>query len=301
MLRLFGHFGLLAQQTVITPAFRLAGSALAFALDGPLAWYLAAWFVAAYAGAAVMVWQAWSRAAAQGLLAGFRFTPRGLGQGSPGLWRFMLVTNVYSTLALVPNHLATYLVGAVLGPAAAGLFKVAREIGTALGKPADLLNQTLYPDMARLALAGDWRQLLFALLRACGLAALLALLLLALVFGLGEFLIGLIFGQEFRAAAPVLELLVVAAAISMLVFAAEPVLYALGRPGTLLAISIAGNGLLFALMLILMPRLELPGAGWAAVGAAALSACLLAGATFLSLHKAEISTGARDAASTPPA
>jgi len=284
ILRLFGHFGVLAQQTVITPALRLIGSALVFAFDAPLPYYLAAWMFAAFVGSAVMIWQAWTRAAAKGLISGFDPSLRNLGRGSPGLWRFMMVTNIYSTLALVPNHLATYLVGGMLGPAAAGQFKVAREVATALGKPADLLNQTLYPDLARLALAKDWRQLLLAILRAAGMAFLLGLLFLVLILGWGDALIAAVFGKEFIDAAPILSLLVAATALAMTVFPAEPALYALGRPGVLLQISVASNLLLFALMVTLMGRFGLVGAGWAAIASTSLGALLLAASTLLALR-----------------
>ena len=284
MLRLFGLFGVLARQTVVTPGCRLLGSAIVFAMDGPLPFYLAAWLIAAYVGSGVMIWKGWSHAAARGLLDGFSLGWRDLGRGSPGLWRFMLVSHVYSTLALVPNHLATYLVGGMLGPAAAGLFKVAREVATALGKPVDLLNQALYPDLARLALAKEWRQLLLAILRAASLTSAVALLFVALVFGFGDLLIATVFAPEFRAAAPVLSLLVMGAALSMAVFPAEPTLYALGRPDLLLKISIASNLLLFSLMVVLIRQFGLSGAGWASIGAASLGAILLTATTLLALR-----------------
>lgn len=276
MLRLFGEFGLLARHNLVTPAARLIGCAIAFLVGAPLPAYLAAWFVAAYAGAAVALWLGWSAAARRGLLAGMSASLRGLGSGSPGLWRFIAITNIHSTLAVAPNHLSVYLVGGLLGPAAAGLFKVARELATALSKPADLLNQALYPDLARLAHSGDWSGLAFGVIRAGLLAGLAAGGFLIFTVLFGEGLIAAVFGAEFGAAAPVLVLLVAASGIAMLVFATEPALYALRRPGTLLWVSVATNAGMFGAMPILIPRLGLTGAGWSALAGAVLGAALAA-------------------------
>lgn len=284
MLRLFDRFDLLARHVVVTPAARLAGSAAAFLLGAPLPAYLAVWLVAGYAGAAVALVLAWRQAARRGLLAGLNADLLGLSRANPGIWRFMAISNVHSTLALVPNQLSVFLVGGIAGPAAAGLYKVAREIGTAIGKPVDLLNQALYPDLARLASAHDWRGLTRIAVRAGLLAGGIAALLYLIVLLAGETIIGALFGRDFVAAAPVLHLLVLATAISVTVFAAEPVLYALGRPDVLLKMSVLVNGALVALMAWMLQRMGLVGAGWATVIIAAAGALLAIACTLVTLR-----------------
>ncbi len=285
MLRLFDRFDLLARHVVVTPAVRLAGCTIAFLLDAPLAAYLVVWLVAGYAGAAVALAMAWRQAARRGLLTGLNTDLRGLSQPNPGIWKFMAISNVHSTLALVPNYLSVFLVGGIVGPAAAGLYKVAREIGTAMGKPVDLLNQTLYPDLARLASARDWHSLTWIAVRAGLMAGGAAALLYLIVLLAGETIIGALFGQEFVAATPVLSLLVLATAVSVTVFAAEPVLYALGRPDVLLKMSVLVNGALFALMAWMLREMGLIGAGWASVIVALLGAVLATLCTLLTLRR----------------
>ena len=300
MLRLFGRFDLLARHVVVTPAVRLAGSAVAFAMGAPLPAYLAVWLVAGYAGAVVALVMAWRQAASRGLLAGLDADVRGLSRPNPGIWRFMLISNLHSTLLLVPNQLSVFLVGGIAGPAAAGLYKVAREIGTAVGKPVDLLNQALYPDLARLASARDWPGLTRIAVRAGLLAGGVAALLYLLALVAGEAIIGALFGREFAAAAPVLQLLVLATAISVTVFAAEPVLYALGRPDVLLKMSALVNGGLFALMAWMLTRMGLIGAGWASVIAAAAGALLAVACTLATLRGRAAAATAADTADGMP-
>lgn len=274
MLRLFDRFDLLARHVLVTPAIRLIGSAVAFLLDAPLAGYLAVWLVAGYAGAAVALGMAWWEARRRGLLAGMTAELRGLSRPNPGIWRFMAISNLHSTLALVPNYVSVFLVGGIAGPAAAGLYKVAREIGTALGKPVDLLNQTLYPDLARLASARDWQGLRTIAIRAGLMTGGVGLLMFLITALGGEVIIGALFGPDFVPAMPVLQLLVLATAISVTAFPTEPVLYALGRPDVLLKMALLSNGVLCALMVWMLHALGLIGAGWASV-IAALGAALL--------------------------
>lgn len=287
MLRLFDRFDLLARHIVVTPAVRLAGTAIAFLLDAPLPAYLAAWFVAGFAGAAVAAAMAWGQAARRGLLAGMDAAVRGLSAPNPGIWRFAALSNLHSTLALVPNHLSVFLVGGMLGPAAAGLYKAAREIGTGIGKPVDLLNQTLYPDLARLAAARDWPAVRRIALRAGLLAGGAATLPFLAALLAGETIVAALFGAGFVPAAPVLTLLVLATAISVTAFATEAVLYALGRPDILLTLSVLVNGALFALTAGLLQAMGLIGAGWAAVAAALFGVLLSALGTLATLRGAE--------------
>ena len=75
-----------------------------------------------------------------------------------------------------------------------------------------------------------------------------------------------------------------ATAISVTAFAAEPVLYALGRPGVLLKMSVLVNGALVALMTWMLDRMGLIGAGWATLIVAVLGALLAAAWTLLTLR-----------------
>lgn len=290
MLRQFDRFDLLARQVLVTPAVRLIGSAVAFLLDAPLPAYLAVWMVAGFAGAVIAVVMAWREARRRGLLAGMTADLRGLGRCNPGIWRFMAISNLHSTLALVPNYVSVFLVGGIAGPAAAGLYKVAREIGTALGKPVDLLNQTLYPDLSRLASAREWHGLRSIAIRAGLLAGGVGTLLFLIIEVAGGPIVATLFGPAFLAAVPVLQLLVLATALTVAVFPVEPLLYALGRPDLLLKMAFLSNGALCALMAWMLQRHGLIGAGWASVATALASAVLyvLGAAAALS---AGVSTG----------
>jgi O-antigen/teichoic acid export membrane protein len=173
---------------------------------------------------------------------------------------------------MIPVHGATFLVGALLGPAAAGLFRVAREVGTGLMKPAELVNQALYPDIARLVRAGDRRRLARPAVRAGLMASAAGLAVTIIAWSAGELLLGMIFGADYAPAAPLLALLALSTSLRVSVIAADPLLYSLGKAGAPLAVATAANLLFVALLFWWLPDNGLIGAGWAFLTAALFSA-----------------------------
>lgn len=274
MLRLFGRFDLLARHVTITPAVRLAGTLVLAIIGGSLADFAILWLLAGAVGAAVALLFGWREAGRKGLLADYRPRLRGATRRNPGLWGFVLLSNLHSSFLLLPGHAATILTGLILGAPAAGLMKVAQEIGTALAKPIDLINQAVYPDIARLASAGSWARLRKLIARAGVTAAAIGLAIAAVIAVAGGPLIALAFGDAFRPAASVLLLVSIATAITVGLFAAEPTLYALGRPSRPLLTSLGTSLLFLAVLALGLPEAGLIAAGWAYVAGALASVAL---------------------------
>ncbi|WP_310468304.1 lipopolysaccharide biosynthesis protein [Sphingomonas sp.] len=276
MLRLFGRFDLLARHVTITPAARLIGTIVAAALGATLFGFVAVWLVSGLIGAAVALLFGWREAARRGLLAGLGPSLRNLTAGNAGIWGFSAIANLHSTLAMIPGHLSTFAVGVVLGPAPAGLMKVAQEVGTGLAKPIDLLNQTVYPDLARLAAEGRWRRLRRLVLKSGVIAAAVSAAITVLLALFGEYVVGAIFGASYRAAHHVLLLISLATTVSVSAFAVIPALYAAGRATGPLFIALGANLLFVAVLLGLLPSEQLFAAGLAYVAAAIATVLLSA-------------------------
>lgn len=286
MLRVFGRFDLITKQMLITPALGLAGVFVAFVLDAPLEAYLAVWLAAGLAGGAVGGWLGWREAGKRGLLVGMNGSMRGLSRDNPGIWLFSVITNLNSSVTLIPGHLSIFLVGALLSPAEAGLFKVAREIGAALSRPVLLLNQTVYPDVARFVVAREWARLKRLFVRAGMLAVAVNGAATLLILLVGKWLILSLFGPAYLAGLPVLIMISMATTISVSVFATEPTMHALGRPTQPLVIAIIANLAFLALLLWRVPLDGLVGAGWAYLAAGVITTVLsiaLIGVTWKSL------------------
>ena len=282
MLRLFGRFGLLTVHAVVTPAVRLLGCGTAWWFSAGLTTYLLVWLVAGWLGAVVAFWFAWREAHRRDLLRGMTLSLKHLSAENDGMWRYTIFPNLHSSVSLIPSQGATFIVGVLMGPAAAGLFKIARELGVAMAKPIDLINQALFPDISRLVRGGEWARLRRTAVRAGLLAGGTGLAVTIIALVLGGPLIDFLFGRSFVAAAPLLIVLCLATAVRMIAFPADPILYALHKPQVALLIAI-GTSLLFLLLLIV----------WADKGVIAAGLAFLAmnvAATFLSTGAATMCT-----------
>lgn len=290
LLRLFGRFDLLTHQLLVTPSVRLVGVVIAWALGAGLTGYLIVWLVAGLVGAAVAIWFGWREAYRANMLHGLNRSFKGLTRENPGIWHFTLMTNISSSLGLIPRELSTVLVGAMLGPAAAGLFKVARELGTAFGRPVDLLNQSVFPDVARLVVSREWRRLRKTIRHAGFIASGTSGLITLILLIAGGPLIRLVFGEGYQGALPVLLLIALATTISVWTVAADAALYALGRPTAPLAIALAAN-LVFATLLVWrLPIDGIHGAGVAFLASSITNVLMSLGFLAAMLRRAEASS-----------
>ncbi|MCX7062717.1 MAG: lipopolysaccharide biosynthesis protein [Gammaproteobacteria bacterium] len=231
-LRLLDRFDLLAWQSAIDSWVRVIGAAVAWKLGAGLATFLAIWFVGQVVAFVFLFGAAWRTLRARGALDGFRLRASGsLTDGFPGLWSFVWSTNLNSTLALAFTHVSTLMVGALLGARDAALFRVAKQLGDAVAKPAKLIVPALYPELARLAAAQDivrLRRLVWQLALAAGGAASVLLLIAA---SIREPALRLIVGEEFVPAKDVLLWLLGASVVSLWALPLEPLLMSTGSAG----------------------------------------------------------------------
>ena len=240
---MINRFDLLAQQMAVGPAIRFAGALTASLVSPRIEVFLAIWGGSLATEYLVLIWLGRRKYRESGLRISW------LGGGSfaafPGLPHFLSVTYVQALLELVPNRLATLMVGASFGAASAGLFKVARDCATVLTRPAVLLSQAVFPDLTRLW-HEDYREFRRLISRVCLNAGGIGLALTAVSILAGDWLLGALFGAEFRAAALLLVWLIFGAAFDLGGAALTPAGYAMDRAGRILAGRALGT-LIFAL------------------------------------------------------
>lgn len=170
------------------------------------------------------------------------------------------------------NAAGIVLIGNLLGEAALGVFGMAQNLETALSKVRQAFDMIVVPVVSR-GFAEQGEAYVIDQLRTIAryiLTAQLPLLAISLVFGAD--IMGL-FGESFRAGAPLLALLALAAVIDGVINLAQVPLF-LSRPKINLGIAAAALGLNLSLGAFLTPRLGSVGVGVAIV--AALTAAALA-------------------------
>ena len=291
LLRLFDRFDVLAWQAGLISLIRVVGGVVALVMGASMEGFLLAAAVATVGSWLYLAGSAMAELNKRGLLKDFSW--RGpLTEGMPGAWRFAWNTNLATTLDVAFTHVATLIVGALVGPAQAGFWRVGRQVADALAKPAKLLTPALYPELARLR-ADDRHHAMWRLARNVGLlAGGVALVMLAVSAFAGPALLTVVMGKAFEPAAEVMTWQVGAVVIGVFALPLEPMLISLGKPGAAVRVRLAVSAAFLAILPFLVTRFGLIGAG---AGLAAAAGALALGMLWFILRE----NGTRRAAATP--
>jgi len=261
VLRALDRFDLISWQSTATPISRALLVAIAYFAGARFGAYVAAWYVTSLGGELYGWFIAWRELRRRGLLEGIRPTLKP--ETLPGAWRFAINVNLNASVQAAWGPIARLVVGGLLGPAGAALFRVASSLSDSASKPADLLAKAFYPEVVRMDLTTKkpWKLMLrgTALASALGLVAILILLL-----G-GKPIVSFLFGKDFLGAYDALVILMVVPFLSVFSFPLPPMLYALDRSDGPLKARIAGAIIYFVIIAPLSWRFGVNGAAIAFV------------------------------------
>lgn len=189
---------------------------------------------------------AFKTAADAGYGAWWTASVRGARARFPGIGQFILATNAQLTVRKTMGEIDMVVVGSMLGKAAAGLFRVVKQLGTVPAKIFLPFEQVLFTELAHLAAAHDFESFRRVLRRTSIIATLGALAVWAVVAIAAVPIVRLVAGDEFVAAAEPLRWYLLAMVLGV---ANAPVLrslIALGRPGLLFWLDVATLAVLVA-------------------------------------------------------
>lgn len=261
ILRLFDRFDLATYAESVLPAMRLVGAAVAYATGPSIVKFLIAWGLADLITSIVMWWIAARmippRAGSSPLL-------RGVTRENAGIWRFAWTTNINVAIQLIWLQLPVLAVGGIAGASAAGGYRIASQVASALSKPTLSLTRAIYPEFARLAIDNP-AKLNKIIRKASGIATLAGLGLVLLMVIAGKPILWIIGGHHYLFAYPVLILLSIASSINFCAFALEPAMVAMGRPGIVLFARTVVGIAYAALMFLLLQFYGGIGAAWATI------------------------------------
>jgi len=270
ILRLYDRFDALGRLYTVGPAIRMALVAMAWYSDAPMLVFLQAWGIAFCIGNVYTI--------ARGLVELRGKFQSALWQGfswgeirehDSDFWRFIGVVYWQTNVDLLPKHLSTLLAGSLMGPAAAGLFRLAREISSVLAQPAVMLREVLFPDLTRAwhENPGSFGSLPF---RTALIAGSMGLVFVVLAQFAGGPILGWV-GADYVPAKPLIVLFLIAASVELASAPMRAAAYAMGRAASLLRIHILGVGAYVILFYILTRTAGLNGPGMAAIMASILT------------------------------
>lgn len=267
LLRLFDRFRFLAGQQAVSSLVRMIGCAVCAVTHAPIQWFLLAWAAGTFASffyiAAIAIWDLSKR----GLLKDFTLLGP-TSHGLPGVWRFAMATNFSSTVDVGFTHVLTMVVGAMLGPVQAAFWRIGRQVADGMAKPARLMVPAMYPELAKMRASGG-QQAMTKLALQIGLiggAAAGVLLLVSLLAG--RWILEIVMGKAYGAAAGVMNWQVAAAAIGVMTLPLEPMLVSMRAAGAALAVRLVVVVAYLAALVPLINTFGLAGAGAALVASA---------------------------------
>lgn len=276
-LRLHDRFrdGAIADAT--TPVFRMLGATTAMIAGASVDGFLWGWAVAEVATAVVywgFVWKRVRPSVAELRVGRIVRLPQEYG----GFWTFALFSNLNSTLVAASQQISLLAVGYVAGPASAGFFRLAHQLGQALLLVAEMMSRSLYAEMARVRASRSAAAMTTLLSRTNRAALVGGLAVMLVVTVAGKPALYLIGGRAYLPAYHLLVILGSAAAVQLIGVSFEPTLMASGRTGVLLLVRGASLLCLMVLLVFLLPALGTTGAAFAMLADAAVAVVFLRGA-----------------------
>ncbi|WP_158886288.1 lipopolysaccharide biosynthesis protein [Rhodanobacter sp. L36] len=270
ILRSIDRFDLIAMQQAITPFLRATGSVAAYFGHLGFPGFLATWYVSSLLGDGALWLFAVHELRRQKIEHALRpglFAPA---RRIKGAWDFVWTTNFAHSIWSARNAGSNVLVGIMLGPTAAGLFKVALTFFDAAGTPASLMQKSFYPEIMRMEPSSTrpWKLGLRSAALAGGLGVLVALLVIVV----GKPLISLVFGHQYLESYNLLQVMSAALVVSMAGFPLESLLYIASRQRAALVAQALAAALYAALLIGLTHYIGIMGAAIAYFGGQCLEA-----------------------------
>jgi O-antigen/teichoic acid export membrane protein len=241
VLRVLDRFDLISWSGTLTPITRAVLAGIAFFTHASFAAYVAIWFVTELVGDLYLWYLGWRELKRHDLMGGIRPTLRPT--VLPGAWRFAINVNLATSVQAVWGPIGRLVVGGLLGPAGAALFRVASMLADSAQKPSDLLGKAFYPQVMRMDLSSKqpWK----LMLRGTALVSFVMLLAILLMLVGGKPLMQILFGKEFLGAYEPLVIMLAIPFLGIFSFPLSPMLYALGRSDGPLKAQLLGSAIFF--------------------------------------------------------
>ena len=261
VLRALDRFDLISWQGTSYPIARAFLTGAAWLNGWGLEAFLIIWFVTDLGGDLFMWFLGWRELKRHDLLKSIRPTLRP--KGLPGAWNFAIHVNLNASLITAWGPLARLVIGGLVGPAGAAIYRIASSIADSAQKPSDMLAKTFYPEIVRMDLASKkpWK----LMLRGTAMAAAIGLLLVGILLVAGKPLVNLLFGAQFLPAYSVLLILIIAPLLGVVSFPLPSMLLALDKPDAPVKARLLGAISYFAIVAPLAWRFGVEGAAIAFV------------------------------------
>lgn len=197
ILRLFDRFDILTALDVLCAGVRLLLVTVAFFSRAGFMAYLLIWLFTDILAYVVLIPCACMELRRKGITGLFRQSLRGTFRKHRGILGFAFSTNLSTAIRTLSRELDIIIIGAVIGEAKAGLFKVAKQFASVFVRLTDPLFYTSYPELAKLWAASAYKEFQRLTLRSSLMAGSLGVLLWFFFLVLGKMILRLTVGESY--------------------------------------------------------------------------------------------------------
>jgi O-antigen/teichoic acid export membrane protein len=196
LLRLFDKFRLIAASTITAATLKLILSIFGYLYSGNLMVFVIIWLAASIVESVFLLVAGW-RQINKAIGGNFLTAKLSTVAKDKNLWKFMLSTNLDQSVRLASREMDTLIIGAMLGAAATGIYKIARQFTVVLAQLVEPVYQAIYPEMSHLAAEKRFIELKhIAVKTAVTTGGATLLVWLAFVF-FGKFILNITAGAEY--------------------------------------------------------------------------------------------------------
>ena len=266
ILRLFDKFKSISVQNAVGAGIKVVGIAIAFWLEAGIWGFMAVWAVVDIAGKIILIALSLREMKRQGLGGFWRGgAGRGIASRFKGVWGFVWTTNINSSIRMASREADVMIIGAALGPAMVGLFKIAKQFSGIVLQLIDPLYQAVFPELAKLYARREIRLFIRFGVRSSILAGIFAVGVWVVFLFFGEWIIEMTAGSAFQEANRVLLWYMAAIVIGAAGFPLQPAMLSMGRPYITFWVHIGSTLIYFGALFLLLGRFGIVGAGMAYV------------------------------------
>ncbi len=237
LLRLFDDFKVLSLQQTVMPSIRFIGAIGLWVSGADVNAFIILWILSALISGASL-WYFGLRA-----LCKRELTPKIFGKAenktSPLWLSFMIKTNLSSSIEMSHTELPVLIVGAVLGPVAAGFLRIATNLSNLIAHPANMLNWAIFPELSKVEATSGRSTMLRVVVRSVLTAVGVAAPIVVLFAIFRRDLAVIVGGEAFLPAAPIIGLMAAAQLFRLVGIGLDSAVLARGRPGWVLGGQVA--------------------------------------------------------------
>jgi O-antigen/teichoic acid export membrane protein len=264
LLRLFNKFKLISAAKVIAAFLKVILVLLAYLLSDRLLMFVLIWVVCGAAESVFLLCAGWYQVNKK---TGDNFLKAKLGitARDKNIWKFVLSTNLNQSVRLASREIDVLIVGAILGAAATGLYKIARQFAEILAGLIEPMYQAIYPEFAHLAAENrftDMKNVAVKMTAVTGSASLFVWLIFLIA---GRWILGIAAGAEYTQAYGTMIIFMFAFVIWGFSFCLPAGLLAMGRATICLIVLIVVQLIFLPALYLLLKNIGIVGAGLAQV------------------------------------